>query len=707
MLLGVPVTFPLQSFVMGRAVRFRPSYYNKTTMRDLFIDIETYSSVDIAECGAYKYAESDDFEILLIGYAVDDEPVRVIDLAGGLPDGFEGDTEAKIAFLDPDFLELFNSPLVRLHAHNAVFERICFVRVGMAQPASRWYCTSVLSAYCGLPLSLDQVSKVLDLKDKKLASGKLLIKYFSCPCKPTAINKYRTRNLPKHNPEKWAMYIEYNTYDVLAEREIYNRLKRYEIPAFERELYALDQRINDHGVKVDLDLASSAVAVSNEYTEELTLQAQQLTGLPNPNSVVQLKQWVKDLTGETVDSFSKDSISDLRKGFSGHPEILEMLDIRASLSKTSVKKYDAMMACAGKDSRARGLFQFYGANRTGRWAGRLIQLQNLSKNHFDGQRLADARDHVKSRDVDMLRMVYGDVQDLLSQLVRTALVAPEGKTFSVADFSAIEARVISWLASEEWRMRVFHGDGKIYEATGSRMFGVPVSSITKGSELRAKAKIAELALGYGGGVGALTRMGGDKMGLSDDEMRGLTLKWREANPSIVKMWADFENAAFWAVRHCEKVEMPEYRGVYFICDGEYMRIGLPSGRELFYRNPLISSKFVGRKEVRSLLYEGTNQETKQWTQVDTYGGKLTENIVQAIARDLLAFAMMNVSKGTIRHSYEIVMHIHDEVIAEIADDGTATEAYDDMVKLMSVPPKWAADLPLRADGYLTKFYLKD
>lgn len=656
--------------------------------KNLFIDIETYSSVDIKKSGAYKYIESPDFEILIIGYALNDNPVKIIDLAQGeeIPEEFEE------ALLDQDCIKV---------AHNAVFERLSFKRIGYNIPAEQWYCTSVKVAYCGLPLSLDEVSKALNLTDKKLDTGKALIKYFSCPCKATRINGMRTRNYPEHAPEKWEMYKEYNKYDVLAEREIFHRLEKYEIPEIERKMYVLDQNINDRGILVDIELAKSAIDVDNTYTSILVQQAQQLTGLKNPNSPAQIRKWIEDKTSNVVLSLSKESMPDLMKEFADYPDIIEMLNIRKKLSKTSIKKYYAMLNCAMKDHRVRGTFQFYGANRTGRWAGRLLQLQNLSKNHIS--HIEIPREMIRARDWESVEMMYDDVADILSQLVRTALIAPSGKVFSVADFSAIEARVISWLANEKWRMDVFHGDGKIYEATGAKMFNVPISAITKGSVLRDKSKISELALGYEGSLGALKRMGGERMGLSDTEMMSLVRKWRSANPAIVDMWKEIDETSKEAVRYQRPISCT-CRNIIFDCDGEFMTIQLPSGRKLFYYGPKFKDKKIGRSTMptRVLCYQGVVQETKQWGEIDTYGGKLTENIVQAISRDLLGNSMLNLEAN----GYYPVCHIHDEILSEVPEKN-AQAYYEEMASIMGTPPEWASDLPLRADGYITPFYLKD
>lgn len=655
--------------------------------KNLFIDVETYSSVDIKESGAYKYIESPDFEILIIGYALDDGPVKIVDLAQGeeMPEEFEE------ALLDPDCVKV---------AHNAVFERLSFKRIGYNVPAEQWYCTSVKAAYCGLPLSLDGVSKALNLTDKKLDTGKALIKYFSCPCKATRVNGMRTRNYPEHAPEKWEMYKEYNKYDVLAEHEIFKRLEAYIIPDIERKMYVLDQNINDRGILVDMELAESAIAVDNTYTSILTQHAQQLTGLENPNSPVQIRQWVEKTTGCVVMSLSKETMPDLMKEFADYPDVIELLNIRKKLSKTSIKKYYAMLNCAMKDHRVRGTFQFYGANRTGRWAGRLLQLQNLSKNHIS--HIEVPREMIRARDWESVEMMYDDVADILSQLVRTALIASPGKVFSVADFSAIEARVISWLANEKWRMDVFRGDGKIYEATGAKMFNVPISAITKGSVLRDKSKISELALGYEGSLGALKRMGGERMGLSDTEMMSLVRKWRMANPAIVDMWKEIDEASKEAVRYQRPVSCT-YRNIIFDCNGEFMTIQLPSGRKLFYYGPKFKDKKIGHSTMptRVLCYQGVVQETKQWGEIDTYGGKLTENIVQAIARDLLGDAMLRMQD----EGYEMVASVHDEVIVEVPEIN-AKDHYNRLVEIMSTPPQWAEDLPLNADGGVMMFYQK-
>lgn len=651
-------------------------------MNLLFIDIETFSSVDIKDCGAYKYIESPDFEILMIGYAINDGPVQIIDL-------LQGDD------MPEEFVQLLLDPTCRKVAHNAVFERLSFKRVGYDVPAEQWYCTSVKAAYCGLPLSLDAVSKQLKLENAKLDTGKALIKYFSCPCRPTKINGGRTRNYPVHAPEKWDMYVDYNKYDVLAEREIYHRLEHYHIPQIERDLYALDQAINDQGIKVDKELAASAIAVNEDFTTMLIEEAKELTGLSNPNSAAQLKKWIEAETGKPVDSLAKEAMADHLETFKDYPRVMRMLAIRKSLSKTSIKKYTAMLNCAMADDRVRGTFQFYGANRTGRWAGRLLQLQNLSKNHI--VRLDEARELVRQRDTDTVQMLYDDVSDILSQLVRTGLVPSEGKTFAVADFSAIEARVISWFADEQWRMDVFRGDGKIYEATGSKMFNVPIKAITKGSALRDKSKISELALGYGGSLGALSRMGGERMGLSDAEMMSLVRKWRAANPCIVEMWEEFDSAAKEAIRYHRPVVAANGR-IIFDCDDEYMTIQLPAGRKLFYRHPVVRKGSKGE----AIYYRGVDQKTKVWCDIDTYGGKLTENIVQATARDLLGNSMLNLAA----EGYLPVAHIHDECIVEVPIENAA-EHYERMVEIMSRVPDWAADFPLKADGYITPFYRKD
>lgn len=658
-------------------------------MKKVFIDIETYSSVNIGDSGAYKYIESPDFEILIIGYAIEDGPVVIVDLA----QGEEIPEELEEALLSDEYLKV---------AHNAVFERRSFMRVGFDIPIEQWYCTAVKSAYCGLPISLDQVSKALDLQDKKLDTGKALIKYFSCPCKRTKINGMRARNYPRHAPEKWEMYKEYNKYDVLAEREIYKRLEQYEIPAIERKLYIIDQMINDAGIEVDLELAKSAIYVNTEYTEELTKLAKQLTGLENPNSALQIKSWITRKTGINIESLNKAEMPNVYKAIEKYDSVKRVLDIRNSLSKTSIKKYYAMLNCAMSDNRARGMFQFYGANRTGRWAGRLVQLQNLSKNHVANIKVP--RELVRNRDIDSIEMLYGDVSDILSQLVRTAFIAPKGKLLAVADFSAIEARVISWLANEKWRMDVFHGDGKIYEATGAKMFNVPISAITKGSELRQKSKISELALGYEGSLGALKRMGGEQMGLSDVEMMSLVRKWRSANTAIVDMWHELDDSSKESVRYHRAITCTD-RNLVFETDDNYMTILLPSGRKLFYNSPCFKEKAMskrGSNTMKSLFYKGLNQETKQWALIDTYGGKLTENCVQAIARDLLGNAMINVVEA----GYTIVAHIHDEILVEVPEED-AKAHYDRIVKLMSKAPDWALDLPLKADGYITPFYLKD
>lgn len=651
----------------------------------LYIDLETYSSESI-DNGHYKYIESPDFQILLISYALNEDEVQQIDMyeEGGLiPDYFLG------LLLDPDIMKV---------AHNATFERNCFKRVGYNVPAEQWLCTSMLAAYNGLPLALKELSKVLELKEGKLDTGTLLIKYFSCPVKPTKINGGRTRNLPIHNPEKWAQYKEYNRYDVLSEREAFHRLEHNLPSALEYAYYCVDQRINDNGIQVDMELVNGAIRISEDSTAYLTDRLMALTGLSNPNSPVQMKGWLAK-RGIELTSLAKKAMTEVQDATAADPVAREAVELKASLGRTSIKKYAAFKNCAMRDGRVRGTFQFYGANRTGRWAGRLVQLQNLSKNHMENLDLARA--YVKAGNFDAVNIAYGDAQDVLSQLVRTAIIAKEGNTLIAADYSAIEARVISWLSMEQWRLDVFHGDGKIYEATGARMFGVPKESIKKGSELRDKAKISELALGYGGSLGALKNMGGEKMGLSDPEMMSLVRKWRTANPQIVKVWDDMENAAMTAIV-TRRVELatPQDIAFRFNPSDKCLYMKLPSGRELCYQNARIGINDKGKE---GLLYDGVNQETRQWCALSTFGGKLTENAVQAMARDLLADLMYRLTN----EGYMIVAHIHDEVIVEVPA-ATAEASLQDIIAHMRIAPKWCKGLlPLNADGYVTPYYKKD
>lgn len=681
-------------------------------MTNLYIDIETYSPEDIKSTGAYKYMASPEFEIIILGFAFDDEDVTIVDLLQGEK-------------IPKRFIDAMHDPNVIKHAHNAVFERLAFRRIGIDVPASQWRCTAIKAAYCGLPLSLEQVSKRLDLKDKKLDTGKALIKLFSCPCKPTKANGMRTRNFPEDAPEQWELYKEYNAYDVLAEREIDQKLKKYAYPEFEQNLYILDQDINDRGILIDRVLCESAVAVDDEYSKILFEQSQSITNLDNPNSVAQLKKWYAAEKASFVDahltskdkdflatangqtycpsnqSMAADSIKMLLKldAVKLDKELTTVLENRQKLGRSSVKKFYAMLNCSTPDDRVRGTFQFYGANRTGRWAGRLLQLQNLSKNHVDN--IDIPRKLIRERDWQSVDMMYGDVSDILSQLVRPTIIAPEGKSLCVADFSAIEARVVSWLADEKWRIDVFKGDGKIYEAAGAKMFNVPIEAITKTSDLRAKAKNAELALGYGGSLGAMKRMGGDKMGMTDHEMMHIVKLWRKTNRAIVDLWAEIEACAHDAVKYHRRI-VGTPRNLVFECDGHYLTITLPSGRSLYYRNPTFKAKTVGRRMSSVLYYEGMIQETKQWGLIDTYGGKLTENIVQAISRDLLGESMLNMWDS----GFEITMHVHDEVISEVPKEHE-DEYLHEMLRIMSITPAWAEGLPLRGAGFVAPYYQKD
>ena len=649
----------------------------------LHVDIETYSSIDIASGGAYKYMESVDFEILMVAFAFNHEPVEIVDLAQGEQ-------------LPQRFIEAMYDPSFEKHAHNAVFERQAFKKIGFDIPIEQWHCSAIKAAFCGLPLSLEMVSKAMQLEDKgKSATGKALIRYFSCPIKPTKANGMRERNFPHHNLEKWEEFKAYCMQDVEAEREIDTRLLRYKIPTFERLTYDLDQRINDRGILIDMEMATSAIKINNYFAEDVFNQLRKLTNVDNPNSAAQLKTWLEDSMDKDIKSLAKDTIPALiEEAWPG--VVKDVLELRKKASRTSIKKYVAMQNCVCYDGRAHGLFQFYGANRTGRWAGRLIQLQNLRRNYITD--IAEARAIIKSGDYDLATMLYDDVADLLSQLIRTAFVARENYTFAVADFSAIEARVIAWLAKETWRIDVFNTHGKIYEASAAMMFNLPIEAITKGSDLRQKGKIAELALGYGGALGALKKMGGEDMGLTEPEMTTIVKKWRKANPAIVKFWRNVEECAIQAVRTKKKV-YSQFKNLIFECNEEVLTLQLPSGRKLFYQSPSIIKNRFGSE---SLRYKGMDQVTKQWTYVETYGGKLTENIVQAVARDLLAYSMLEIDKN----GFEIVMHVHDEVVCEVQENN-AKEELDKLCEIMGQEVPWALGLPLGADGYTTKFYKKD
>lgn len=653
-----------------------------TTKRRLHIDIETYSGESLADCGVHRYAENPDFQILLFAYAFDDAPVTVIDLASGvsLP------APVRRALTDPQIIKV---------AHNATFERACIGRMlGQVLDPSQWECTMVQCARCGLPLSLGEAAKVLGLDAQKMTEGRALIKKF---CTPHACGgslfENDSRIRPESAPDEWATFKEYCRMDVEVERELDKALAWLEPTEDERALYALDQTINDRGVAVDLQLVDHAVRMDVVYKARLNTEAQALTGLANPNSAQQLRTWIGERTGLQLDTLRKADLPDI-KAQTDDADVHRILQIRAEMAKTSCKKYEAMQATACRDSRIRGLLQFHGT-RTGRWAGRLVQMQNLPQNHLDD--LSLARQILKDGDLDTMELCYGNVSDTLSQLIRTAFVAPEGKTFAVCDFSAIEARVLAWLAGEDWVLEVFHGHGKIYEATAAQMYGCDVSEITKTDPRRQKGKIAVLALGYGGGVGALAAMGGERMGLSQEDMAGIVRDWRKANPHIVKAWALLENAA----QLCATTGVDHKTlGLRFHKEDDgTMTVRLPSGRLLCYRDMTLGKNRFGNT---SLKYRGANNETKQWTWVETYGGKLTENIVQAIARDCLAHALLQLEKLGI----PTVFHVHDEVVCEVPKDHAA-EALKVIQNVFAYGADWAEGLPLKGAGYITDYYLKD
>ena len=646
-------------------------------MRNLSIDLETYSSADIGKSGVYRYAEAQDFEILLLGYSFDGQPVQVVDLACS-------------ERIPEDVLSALDDPAVTKWAFNASFERICLSRYlrlpsGTYLDPDQWRCSMVWSAYLGLPLSLAGVGTVLKLDKQKLETGKDLIKFFCQPCAPTKSNGGRTRNRPGDAPEKWAMFKSYNLRDVETEMSIQEKLSRFPVPDFVWDEYHLDQEINDRGIRLDMQMVDHAIRIDAQSSAELAQKMQALTALENPNSVAQMKAWLAE-HGMEVESLGKKDIKALLRD--APPDLAEALLLRQQLAKSSVRKYQAMQNCVCEDGRAHGMFMFYGANRTGRFSGRLIQLQNLPQNHMED--LEQARELVRSGDYAALQALYDSVPDVLSELIRTAFVPYEGGKFIVADFSAIEARVIAWMAGEQWRLDVFHDGGDIYCASASQMFGVPVVKHGINGHLRQKGKIAELALGYGGSVGALKAMGALEMGLQEEELKPLVDAWRDANPNITQLWWDVDEA----VKKTVSLKVPTgTHGIRFVYESGFLFICLPSGRRLAYVKPRIGENRFGGE---SVTYEGIGG-TKKWERLESYGPKFVENIVQGLSRDILCHAMK-----TLR-CYGIVAHVHDEIIIE-ADPKVSLDA---ICKQMGRTPPWAKGLILRADGYETQFYKKD
>lgn len=648
-------------------------------MRTLSIDIETYSPLDLRQHGVYAYAAHPEFEILLFGYAFDDDPVQVIDLAQGekLPQ------ELQNALCDPEILKT---------AFNASFERTCLSAfLGSVTPPEQWSCTAVWARELGLPATLESVGIVLGLPEdkQKLKTGKALIRYFSIPCKPTKTNGMRTRNLPQHDPERWQLYKEYNAGDVVAERAIRKKLAHYPILPSEQTLWEHDQRINDRGVGVDLVFAEQAIRMDEVIKARLLDSARELTGLDNPKSTAQLKGWIEDTAGITVESLNKKSIAGVRAD-ADHEDVDRMLDIRAGLAKTSTEKYKAMQRTACEDHRIRGLTQFYGASRTGRWAGRLVQMQNLPQNKMPDRDLDIARQLVRAGDLTTMELLFDDISGTLSQLIRTAFIPRKGHRFIVADFSAIEARVIAWLSGEQWRMDVFNTHGKIYEASAEQMFHLPPGSVKKGDPMRQKGKIAELALGYGGSVGALKSMGALEMGLVEEELKPLVNSWRAANPAITKFWWDTDAAARRTIQTKAPTTLPFDMG--FFKKGPLLKLRLPNGRELSYVKPAIVDD--------SITYEGNIQSSGAWGRIESYGPKLVENIVQAVARDCLAEAICRLENN----GFPVVFHVHDEVICEVPEGVSSAK---ELSAIMSEPIAWADGLPLRADAYECEYYRKD
>ena len=644
--------------------------------KQLALDIETWSDIDLITSGVYKYTDSDHFCILLLAYSIDDKETRIVDLAQG-------------EMIPENVLQMLTDDNVIKTAFNANFERTCLSKhLGIRLQPESWRCTAVQASMLALPLSLEAVGTVLGLDKQKLSEGKELIKYFCCPCKATKVNGGRTRNLPSDAPEKWELFKSYCIRDVDVEKQIRQKLSNYPISEQEQKVYCLDQRINDRGIMVDRSLVEHAITCDLLYKETATRRAYELSGLENPNSVSQLKGWLEK-RGLSVDSLAKDAVRDLITQTDG--AVAELLTLRLRMSKTSVKKYEAIDRAVCRENRVHGLLQFYGANRTGRWAGRLVQIHNLPQNHLEDLELA--RSLVETGRYGDVELFYESTPDVLSELIRTAFIAKPGCRFIISDFSAIEARVLSWMAGEEWRMEVFATHGKIYEASASAMFHIPIEEITKTSPLRAKGKIAELALGYGGSVGALTAMGALDMGLEESELQPLVNTWRNANPHIIEFWWQVDEAALTAVRErtSKRVGMLTFeyeRGILFVT--------LPSGRRLSYIKPRIELNRFGRE---GLTYEGIG-ESKKWMRLETYGPKLVENVIQATSRDILAESMLRLEQA----GFDIVCHVHDEVVLEVPEGVSSVEEINE---IMAINPTWTKGLPLKAAGFESPFYKKD
>ena len=656
--------------------------------RVLSIDTETFSSVDLKESGVFRYTESPDFSILLVAYAFDDDPVTVIDMTA---DEFKAFHQHRV------FWHALTDPEIEKHAFNAAFERTCFTKyLGMEMPPEEWSCTMVKALTLGLPGSLEKVGEALQMREEELKDkqGKALIQYFCKPCKPTSKNGERKRNLPKHDPEKWKLFIEYNRQDVVTERAIRKKLDSIATTTeYEQNLWSLDQRMNDRGIRIDVPMVEKIVEYDNQRRTELMEEARDLTGLENPNSVAQLKVWLNE-KGVPFTSVTKETVAAALSLKYIPDDVRRVLEIRSALGKASVKKYQAMLDAVCEDGRLRGILQFYGANRSGRWAGRLVQVHNLAKNSLEN--LDIARDFAASGDFDSLQTLFGETAFVFSELVRTAFIPSEGCRFVVSDFSAIEARVIAWLAGEEWVLQAFREGKDIYCETASMMYKVPVVKHGENGHLRAKGKVAVLACGYQGGVGAMKAM--DREGkIPEEELQSVVDAWRNANPKIVKLWYDYERAAKIAILEHRTVRRPH--GVEFSFHHGNLFIKLPGGRKLCYWDARMKENPKTGRD--SIVYMGVNQETKQWGEAETYGGKLVENVTQAVARDCLADAMVRVSLS----GGQIVMHVHDEMIVDMPNEDK--DAPDKITEIMSVAPEWAEGLPLRGETYETAFYRKD